>query len=117
MLSSRLIFGEANEVTGEDVAAARAVLKEDLNGLSQKIFITLMKQLFFYRMMPRRSVIDKSTKAVGVKIQKDCITVFTGCNATGTHSLTPLVIGKYKWPRCFGSKGSGHFKTRERVGI
>ena len=39
--------------------------------------------------------------APGLKISKQRVTVLACTNATGSHKLTPLVIGKSKNPRCF----------------
>ena len=38
----------------------------------------------------------------GAKKAKDCVTVCLAVNVTGSERLKPLVIHKYKRPRCFG---------------
>ena len=43
-----------------------------------------------------------TTDIRGAKKSKDCITLALAVNVTGTERLKPLVIHKFKYPRCFG---------------
>lgn len=56
----------------------------------------------FYRLLPHKTFVAACEKtAPGEKVKKDRITFMLCCNATATHKLKPLVIGKAKKPRCF----------------
>lgn len=55
-----------------------------------------------WRALPRKSLAAKQeAKAPGYKISKDRVTILVTANATGTHALPLLMIGKSKNPRCF----------------
>lgn len=52
--------------------------------------------------MPRKILASRRELAApGPKISKDLITALACANATGSHRLPMLVIGKSKKPRCF----------------
>lgn len=54
----------------------------------------------FYRSLPERTLAGAGEKsAKGFKRNKERLTVLTCANASGTHKLKLLVIGKYKNPR------------------
>lgn len=56
----------------------------------------------YYRMLPDKTLVASTEKsAPGRKIQKERVTFLIGANASGSHKLTPMVIGKAKSPRCF----------------
>ncbi|XP_043471596.1 jerky protein homolog-like [Leptopilina heterotoma] len=55
-----------------------------------------------WRSLPRKSLASRQeTSACGFKVSKDRVTIMTCANASGTHKLPLLVIGKAKNPRCF----------------
>ncbi|XP_055380074.1 jerky protein homolog-like [Condylostylus longicornis] len=56
----------------------------------------------FYKNLPEKTYVLSSEKnAPGIKSYKQRITVLLGTNATGSHKLKPLIIGKAANPRCF----------------
>ena len=57
----------------------------------------------FYKMLPEKTLAEKKDKrsTEGYKRIKDRLTLLLCVNKTGSHKLTPLVIGKYQRPRCF----------------
>lgn len=56
----------------------------------------------FWRVLPNTTWVHQDEKsAPGRKISKDRITFMPCCNATGTHKLPLLVIGKAQNPRAF----------------
>ena len=62
-----------------------------------KIWIKiLIKILMFFH-----SFFTSGEKCTGGKHAKNRVTVLLCANATGNEKLQPLVIGKYKKPRCF----------------
>jgi hypothetical protein len=54
----------------------------------------------FFRAPPTRSIVRDGEPCRGLKKKKERITVLFCCSATG-QKLPPLVIGRYKKPRCF----------------
>lgn len=54
----------------------------------------------FYKCLPDKTFSFKSDKCHGGKISKLRLRVLLGTNSTGTSKLTPLIIRKYKRPRC-----------------
>lgn len=55
-----------------------------------------------WRSLPRKSLASRNeTRAPGYKVSKDRVTAMVCANASGTHSLPLLLIGKSKKPRCF----------------
>lgn len=95
------------EMLSGDSAAAESFLKTFEN-------ITLDKQLsrddvynadetgINWRSLPRKSLASRNeTRAPGYKVSKDRVTAMVCANASGTHSLPLLLIGKSKKPRCF----------------
>lgn len=56
----------------------------------------------FWRMLPQKTFVHRTEEsAPGRKMSKDRITFMPYANATGTHKLKLLVIGKAKSPRAF----------------
>lgn len=56
----------------------------------------------FWQLLPDKTFVHVDERdAPGLKISKQRVTVLACTNATGSHKLTPLVIGKSKNPRCF----------------
>lgn len=55
-----------------------------------------------YRKEPTTTYVHPEEKsAAGHKQQKERLTFLTTCNASGTHKLRPVMIGKAQKPRCF----------------
>ena len=58
--------------------------------------------LLYWRMMPNKTLAGASETAVpGHKKVKDSVSLLVCPNATGSHKLPPLLIGKSQNPRCF----------------
>jgi len=57
----------------------------------------------YYRIMPEKGLALKRDKnaACGHKPIRDRVTLLFTCNRAGSHKLKPLMIGKFKSPRCF----------------
>ncbi|XP_055850447.1 tigger transposable element-derived protein 1-like [Episyrphus balteatus] len=55
----------------------------------------------FWKLLPKKTYVSFNEKsAFGGKIPKQRVTLLLGSNATGTHKLVPMIIGKSKNPRC-----------------
>jgi len=67
----------------------------------------------YYRIMPERGLALKRDKNAnrGHKIIKDRVTLLLTCNRAGDHKLKPLLIGKFKNPRCF------HHLNRDKLPV
>ncbi|XP_033225749.1 tigger transposable element-derived protein 2-like [Belonocnema kinseyi] len=56
----------------------------------------------YYKALPRRTLIGGNERgASGHKEVKDRVTLMFAANATGSHKIPLLIIGKYAKPRCF----------------
>lgn len=57
---------------------------------------------FNWKALPSKSLVSqREAAAPGYKLSKDRVTVMVCVNATGTHKIPLLLIGKSKNPRCF----------------
>ena len=55
-----------------------------------------------WKCLPDRTLVScREKSAPGFKKSKDRLTILCCTNATGTHKLQPVVIGKFAKPRCF----------------
>ena len=60
-----------------------------------------------FRSLPNQTLVTANEKEVaGYKPIKDRVTFMTCANATGTHAIPLMIIGKAKKPRCFHSLGN-----------
>jgi hypothetical protein len=60
-----------------------------------------MKRLYWKRLTTRTLAFQNEKQAPGHKSSKERLTAMCCSNASGTHKLTPVVIGKAKRPRSF----------------
>lgn len=59
----------------------------------------------FWKLLPNKTYVAVNEKsAPGRKTDKSRVTFLACTNASGTHKIPPLVIGKSKSPRCFARK-------------
>lgn len=99
------------DISGEKLSANGEIIDEFKNLLSSKISdLNLVKEQVYncdetglnWKALPRKTLASLTEKtAPGFKMQKDRITVMVCANATGSHRLPLLVIGKSKKPRAF----------------
>ena len=57
--------------------------------------------LFFYKLLPTSTLAAKNDPCLGVKQSRDRVTVLLATNMSGTDKRKPLIIGRFKKPRCF----------------
>ena len=56
----------------------------------------------YWRVLPKTTLASAVEKdAPGGKSQKDRVTILGCANATGQHKLKPVLVGRYRNPRCF----------------
>ena len=72
------------------------------NGLQLEQLYNTDETGLFWRVLPNKTLASAQEKeAPGGKSSKDRVTLLGCVNATGQHKLKPVLIGKYKKPRCF----------------
>lgn len=72
------------------------------NGLTLEQVYNCDETGLCYRMLPEKTLASRSEQgAPGMKKQKERVTLMACSNATGTHKLPLLFVGKAANPRCF----------------
>jgi len=98
----RQICGEAESVKQEDVDSWWSnVLPDLLKDYPLDNIYNADEFGLFFKLMPDKSFVFKKESCHGGKLSKERLTVMACANATGTHKLRLLVIGKSRSPRCF----------------
>ena len=108
-ISSKTLHGEAASVAIDDVQTATIELKLALNKYSLNDIYNADETGLFYRLGPNKTL--STFRRSGTKNAKDRITILLCVNASGTHKLKPLVIGKSLKPRCFKNFDPSHYAT------
>lgn len=76
-------------------------VKEEQGSTAEQIY-NVDKTGVLWKCLPDRTLVSCCEKsAPGLKKLKDHLTVLGCTNATGTHKLKPVMIGKFAKPRCF----------------
>lgn len=95
------------ESLSRNLAAANKFKEEFsmlLNEYSLDSIYNVDESRLLWRSLPRKSLVSrKKQKAPGFKVSKDRVTIMVGANASGTHRLPLLLIGKSAKPRCFSN--------------
>lgn len=102
---------QGESLSGDDVASEAFVktFKETVvnAGFSRDDVYNADETGVNWRSLPRKSLASRNeTRAPGYKVSKDRVTAMVCANASGTHSIPMLLIGKSKKPRCFKNKMS-----------
>ena len=93
--------GESGGVDKDAVSKGILMLKEEIIKFKLDDVFNFDETALFYRLQPNKTLSSGSIS--GDKVSKERLTIGLCVNATGTYKLKPLVIGKYKKPRCFGN--------------
>jgi hypothetical protein len=98
----KTICGEENDAP-RDVASSwrEEQLKDVIKKYSLNDVYNADETALFYKFMPNKTLAFKGERCTGGKNSKERITILLCTNSTGTDKLLPLVIGKYRSPRCF----------------
>lgn len=98
-------------IQGEKLSAAEETVEPFLEKLQKVIKERglILEQIYnadetglLWKCLPQRTLVScRKKSAPGFKKAKDCLTVLGCTNATGTHKLKPVLIGKSAKPRCF----------------
>ncbi|XP_053989837.1 jerky protein homolog-like, partial [Hylaeus volcanicus] len=99
------------KICGEKLDCDHEAVRPFLNRLNAKIDeMQLTKEQvynadetgLYYRLLPEYTYVSEDEKvAAGHKKAKERVSILLCSNATGTHKVKPLVIGKARKPRCF----------------
>lgn len=99
------------KICGEQLDCDEAAVRPFLNRLNAKIEeMNLTKEQIYnadetglnYRLLPESTYVSQNEKAAaGHKKSKERVSILLCSNASGTHKVKPLVIGKSRKPRCF----------------
>ena len=90
--------GEANSALLEKLSTYRTELQRVISQFELKDVFNADETALYWKLLPSKTLSSHSVS--GVKKMKDRITILLTCNATGTEKLLPLLIYKYKNPRC-----------------
>ncbi|XP_029654613.1 tigger transposable element-derived protein 4-like [Octopus sinensis] len=94
-------------LSGESASADHAIILNFLSELNIKVEQYEKENIFncdetslFIKLTPRKSFVKTGDSARGFKMSKDKVTLHLCCSYTG-EKFEPLIIGKYRNPRCF----------------
>src|SRR6185312_5391277 len=90
--------GEANSAPLEKLPTYRTELQQVISQFELKDVFNADETALYWKLLPSKTLSSHSVS--GVKKMKDRITILLTCNTTGTEKLLPLLIYKYKNPRC-----------------
>jgi hypothetical protein len=101
-VNHRLRQGEAGEANQRGVEEARQAVPLVLSklGATHDDIYNMDETGLWFTAQPTKTY-TKQAKAVGVKKHSQRVTLALCCNASGSHLMMPLIIGKSKKPRCF----------------
>ena len=98
-------------IQGEKLSAAEETVEPFLQklhqvmeekGLTTEQIYNADETGLLWKCLPDRTLVScREKSAPGFKKSKDRLTVLGCTNATGTHKLKPVMIGKFAKPRCF----------------
>eukprot|EP00731_Ephydatia_muelleri_P018687 Em0011g727a len=95
------LHGEAGGADEQGVARAQRELPGIIEKYRPEDVFNIDETGLFYRQAPDRTL-TTTADVRGAKKAKDRITVALAVNVTASERLKPVVIHKYKKPRCFG---------------
>ena len=117
-ISSRSLSGESAEVPTDAVADWVVRIPHLCEGYAPENTFNADETGLYFRAPPTRSLVQKGETCHGTKRSKERITVLFCCSATG-EKIPPLIIGKYRKPRCFtatDTAGIGvHYDANKRA--
>jgi len=100
-IKSFKVCGESGTVTEEISRACRTQTQELLKEFPPDNIYNCDETALLWKCLPERTLNAINSKKTGLKQNKERITLMLCSNATGTDVRKPLIIGKFKNPRCF----------------
>ncbi|XP_039275806.1 tigger transposable element-derived protein 6-like [Nilaparvata lugens] len=95
------VCGESGSVDDAVCAEWKKKLIDLTQGFNEDDIYNVDETGLFFKCLPDKTLTFKGDPCSGGKNSKERLTVMLGANASGTHKLKPLIIGKSKKPRCF----------------
>lgn len=99
-ITSRLLSGESAGICERTTTEWMNKIPQICQGYQLGEIFNMDETGLFFRAPPRRSLVEKGDTCFGVKRSKERVTVVLCCSAVG-EKLPPLIVGRYKKPRCF----------------
>lgn len=100
-LATLKMCGEEAGVSNVLVEEWKQTLPKIFIGYKQSDIFNADEAGFFYNLLPDRTLGIQGEQCHGGKKSKDRFTVLLCANSDGSEKLEPLVIGRFKKPRCF----------------
>ena len=98
-IRQRAVCGEAAAVDKSVINIALPQLQQRISEFEPQDVFNYDESCLFYRLEPNKTLATKPIS--GRKKDLERITIGLCTNALGTEKLNPIVIGKYRKPRCF----------------
>jgi len=98
-LKLRKLHGESYANRAINFDELLDTLREKIRAYKEENVYNADETGIFYKLIPSKSVCILTRS--GHKLLKDRLSILLCTNMTGTKKLKPLVIGRYKKPRCF----------------
>ena len=96
----KTISGESAAVDSDVVTSFKDKVQSVIKDYSPADIYNVDETGLFFKSMSNKTFALKGETCHGGKKYKDRVTVLLGANMDGSHKLKPLLIGKYKNPRC-----------------
>ncbi|KAG2207836.1 hypothetical protein INT46_007002 [Mucor plumbeus] len=99
-LKHRSMNGESGSLTMTDqIIEKTPEIRNILRDYNLKDIFNMDETGLYYRQAPTKTI--SRNPVPGVKVDKTRLTIAFFCNAAGTSKSAPIIIGKFKKPRCF----------------
>ena len=99
-LKHRSMNGESGSLTMTDqIIEKTPEIRNILKDYDLKDIYNMDETGLYYRQAPTKTI--SRNPVPGVKVDKTRLTIAFFCNAAGTSKIAPIIIGKFKKPRCF----------------
>ena len=106
-LKFKTIIGERGDVNMETTSNwLRDVYPALVEGYKPEDTYNADETGLFYQLLPNKTLASKEDECVGIKKNKQRVTLLLGANADGSDRLRPLLIGKFAKSRCLKNVNS-----------
>ena len=96
----KTMSGESPDVNQIDVQEWFSKISAEIEGYEKKDIYNFDETGLLIRLLPKKSYLMKGSDHFGGRQSKEKIKVGFCCSMTG-EKLKPLIVGKYKKPKCF----------------
>ena len=106
-LVKKKLFGEAGAIDIENVDPIKERFKKITSKYDLENIYNIDECALYYKRLPDITL-TSDPNSRGLKVSKDRITLVLACNATGSHKLTPFVIGSSRQPEILEEDHNHH---------